>query len=71
VRAILDLSRTFGLQVVAEGVETPAHCRELIRLGCRYPQGYAIARPMPAAAVPEWTRQWREQLPAWIGPDRP
>lgn len=71
VRAILDLSRTFGLQVVAEGVETPAHCRELIRLGCRYAQGYAIARPMPAAAVPEWTRQWREQLPAWIGPDGP
>lgn len=69
VRAILDLSRTFGLQVVAEGVETPDHCRELIRLGCRYAQGYAIARPMPAAAVPDWTRQWREQLPAWIGPD--
>jgi len=62
VKAVLDLSRAFGLQVVAEGVETP-----LIRLGCRYAQGYAIARPMPAAAVPDWTRQWLEQLPAWIG----
>ncbi len=42
------------MEVVAEGVETAAQREVLVRLGCDLLQGYAIARPMPAAEVPRW-----------------
>jgi diguanylate cyclase (GGDEF)-like protein len=66
VKAILDLGQSFGLKVVAEGLETPAHGQALIQLGCRYAQGYGIARPMPAEQVMDWLARWREQMPEWM-----
>jgi diguanylate cyclase (GGDEF)-like protein len=51
VHAILDLARRLGLDVVAEGVETQAVLEELRALGCRFAQGYAVGRPMPADEV--------------------
>jgi diguanylate cyclase (GGDEF)-like protein len=50
VRAILALSASLGLDVVAEGVETVAQRDRLIALGCRYAQGYLFSRPRPAGA---------------------
>jgi len=62
--AILDgvirLAGAFQRKVIAEGVETQAHCEELLKLGCELGQGYAIARPMPANIVPEWLEEWKE-----------
>jgi hypothetical protein len=45
--------------VIAEGVETIDHGAMLVILGCTLGQGYGIARPMPAAALPEWVEHWR------------
>jgi EAL domain-containing protein (putative c-di-GMP-specific phosphodiesterase class I) len=50
-RAIVDLGRTLGLQVIAEGIEQVEQARWLADLGCRYGQGYLYARPMGAAAI--------------------
>ncbi len=50
-RAIVDLGRTLGLEVIAEGIEQVDQARWLADLGCRYGQGYLFARPMGAAAV--------------------
>jgi diguanylate cyclase (GGDEF)-like protein len=50
-RAILDLGRSLGLQVIAEGIEVPEQARWLTDLGCRFGQGYLYARPMGAAAI--------------------
>ena len=50
-RAILDLGRTLGLQVIAEGIEVPEQARWLADLGCRLGQGYLFARPMAPAAI--------------------
>ncbi len=47
VRAIVDLSSTLDLQLVAEGVETPEQAAALAALGCPFGQGYHFARPMP------------------------
>ncbi|WP_052063831.1 EAL domain-containing protein [Nitrincola sp. A-D6] len=62
--AILDgvirLAGAFQRQVIAEGVETQAHCDELLKLGCELGQGYAIARPMPASKIPEWLDRWQQ-----------
>jgi EAL domain-containing protein (putative c-di-GMP-specific phosphodiesterase class I) len=65
VQGIIALSKAFGHSVVAEGVETAEHGLMLLRLGCELAQGYGIARPMPAAELPEWVRTWRPD-PRWL-----
>jgi len=54
VRGIVGLGDALGKEVVAEGVETVAHGRALLDLGCRHAQGYGIAKPMPGADLPNW-----------------
>ncbi len=51
--AVIQLARMFGLQVVAEGVETPEQADRLRALGYPAAQGYFFARPMPAAQLTE------------------
>lgn len=58
IQGIIELSKAFNLEVIAEGVETPAHAEELLQLGCHFAQGYGIARPMPAQSVTEWFKLW-------------
>jgi diguanylate cyclase (GGDEF)-like protein/PAS domain S-box-containing protein len=65
VEGIIGLARVFHRTVVAEGVETIAHGTLLLRLGCDIAQGYGIARPMPAAALLDWVRNWRPD-PLWV-----
>ena len=49
VAAILEIGRTLGLAVVAEGVETAAQARLLAQYGCETVQGYLYSRPRPEA----------------------
>ena len=49
VRAIIDLGRSLGLEVVAEGVMDPGIQRALQEMGCSLAQGYLFSRPMPPA----------------------
>ncbi|MGY1739880.1 MULTISPECIES: putative bifunctional diguanylate cyclase/phosphodiesterase [unclassified Blastococcus] len=51
VAGVVDLGRTLGLDIVAEGVETPAQLGELAALGCRFLQGFLLGRPVDAGAV--------------------
>lgn len=59
VTGIISLTRTFGRQVIAEGVESIEHGLKLLALGCENAQGFAIARPMPAEALPNWLSSWQ------------
>ncbi|MCH8180869.1 MAG: EAL domain-containing protein [Proteobacteria bacterium] len=59
LEGVLGLSRAFRRQVIAEGVETIDHGEMLLYLGCELGQGYGIARPMPAEAIPAWVASWR------------
>jgi diguanylate cyclase (GGDEF)-like protein len=49
VASTIQLSHALGLEVVAEGVEDEETWRRLAEAGCQLIQGYALARPAPAA----------------------
>jgi EAL domain-containing protein (putative c-di-GMP-specific phosphodiesterase class I) len=54
VRSIVELARTLGLRVVAEGVEDLETWQALQRLGVDDIQGWIIARPMPVPEFLDW-----------------
>jgi len=45
VKSIIQIARSLGIKVTAEGVETEEHARILCRLGCDVLQGYGLAWP--------------------------
>ncbi|WP_460456897.1 bifunctional diguanylate cyclase/phosphodiesterase [Arenimonas alkanexedens] len=47
VGAVLALAKSLKLEVVAEGVETPAQRDALVAMGCTHGQGYWFGRPQP------------------------
>jgi diguanylate cyclase len=55
----LTAASLLDLEVIAEGVETLEQGELLLQLGCRYAQGFAIARPMPADELGKWMAQWQ------------
>jgi diguanylate cyclase (GGDEF)-like protein len=48
-RAIIQMSHSLGLKVLAEGVETKDQLKYLQDESCDYVQGYYTGRPMPAS----------------------
>jgi diguanylate cyclase (GGDEF)-like protein len=67
VKGVAELGRTLGLVVVVEGVETPDHLARAREAACDAAQGFHFARPLPAAAVPDYLRGWPAPLPAEPG----
>ncbi len=57
VRAIIALAHTFGMKVVAEGVETEQQLRMLRSLDCDRVQGYLFSKPLPAAEMKVYLEQ--------------
>jgi diguanylate cyclase (GGDEF)-like protein len=51
VGTILELARSFGMDVVAEGIEDAAQLEQLKTMGCPCGQGYYFAKPMEAGAI--------------------
>ena len=54
VSSTIDLARSLGLTVVAEGVESETLWRRLRELGCNYAQGYYLSRPLPPEQMTRW-----------------
>ena len=57
VSTTVELGHRLGLRVVAEGVEDGETLERLRELGCDVAQGFGIAAPMPADALPSWVRR--------------
>jgi len=51
VRWVIDMARSLGLAVIAEGVETEEQLDLLARDGCQYYQGFLCAEPLDTAAL--------------------
>jgi len=60
IQGIIELAKVFNLKVIAEGVETPEHGRQLLALGCYLAQGYGIAKPMPGRRILTWLQEWKQ-----------
>ena len=56
VDLIVMLAQRLGLETLAEGIEQPQQAQALLARGCRLAQGYAFARPLPAAECARWLR---------------
>jgi EAL domain-containing protein (putative c-di-GMP-specific phosphodiesterase class I) len=61
IAAMVRLAHELGMQVVAEGVESPLQWDWLTDIGCDAVQGHAIAHPMP----PDSLVYWRDRV-AWL-----
>ncbi len=51
IHAIIALSRSLGLRITAEGIETKANATWLVEAGCHTGQGYYYGKPAPVAKI--------------------
>jgi len=63
VRSIVELARTLGLHVVAEGVEDDDTWQALTELGVDEIQGWVVAKAMPTAELAPWVAAHRHHPP--------
>lgn len=55
ITAAINMGKSLGLKVVAEGVETEEQLKLLRELGCTYAQGYLFSKPLSAD---DFRKQW-------------
>jgi diguanylate cyclase (GGDEF)-like protein len=60
-QAIIALSHSLGLRVIAEGVETAGQFEFLKRHGCEEAQGFLISRPLEEPELRNWWRMQEEE----------
>ena len=63
VRAVIALAESFGLELVAEGVETEEAALTLLRHGCFRAQGFLLSRPVAGDAMESLLAQRRIPVP--------
>ena len=59
-RAIVELGRALGLEMVAEGIETAEQADWFRSLGCQYGQGYHFSQPMRAEQAGAYLAEHRD-----------
>jgi EAL domain-containing protein (putative c-di-GMP-specific phosphodiesterase class I)/GGDEF domain-containing protein len=60
-RSIIELAHKLGMQVVAEGVETPATQECLRQMNCERVQGFLYSRALPVEAFMDWLAAWESK----------
>jgi diguanylate cyclase (GGDEF)-like protein len=70
VSSIVELGHNLGLSVVAEGVENDSTWDVLAGMHCDLAQGYYLSRPLPAAALLDWSRGFSSRPPPRSGEPR-
>ena len=58
VASTIQMAHALDMRIVAEGVEDAETAAQLVDLGADVLQGYHFARPIPAAQVEQWVRDW-------------
>ncbi len=58
ISSTIALAHSFGLYVIAEGIEDMVQLRRLRTLGCEYGQGFLFSRPVSEEAIPALLANW-------------
>ncbi|MEE9334233.1 MAG: EAL domain-containing protein [Granulosicoccaceae bacterium] len=53
IKAIVDIAKSIGAEVVAEGIEDQQQFDMVKKLGCHRAQGYFLCKPMPVTTFPD------------------
>jgi EAL domain-containing protein (putative c-di-GMP-specific phosphodiesterase class I) len=67
LRGIIELGRSLGLRLVAEGIEHPEQQALLRAFDCQLGQGFLLARPLEPARLRELLRSARGAASADVG----
>jgi diguanylate cyclase (GGDEF)-like protein/PAS domain S-box-containing protein len=59
IEVMVGLGRRFGIDLVAQGLETPEHLDAVRRAGCRLGQGHLFARAQPAERIEAYLDSFR------------
>ncbi|MCT2578193.1 EAL domain-containing protein [Mesorhizobium sp. P16.1] len=59
---MIDLGRTLGIEVMAEGVETEADRQTLHKLGCKTAQGFLFSKAVPLSQALGLAVKERQEL---------
>jgi diguanylate cyclase (GGDEF)-like protein len=70
-RAVIAMAHSFGMSVIAEGVEQQAQLDFLSALGCEEFQGYFYSRPLTASATEALLQKCRTTPPGGADPHVP
>jgi diguanylate cyclase (GGDEF)-like protein len=62
VKSTIQLGHNLGLEVVAEGVETPTAWARLAEMGCDVAQGFYLSRPLDGARFMSWLGAYEEMF---------
>jgi EAL domain-containing protein (putative c-di-GMP-specific phosphodiesterase class I) len=54
VRSVVDLGRSLGMEITAEGAEDQRTLDHLAAIQCDFVQGYYLSKPLPAVELTEW-----------------
>ena len=65
--SVIGIGRALGLDIVAEGVETPAQLAALCGFGCSFAQGFHIARPVSETGLPALLHDDAALWPGLVG----
>ena len=63
IRAVINLGRSLGILVVAEGIEASSQAERLLRMGCDFGQGFLFSKAVPANRVPALVGKLSRKVP--------
>ena len=70
VSSIIEIGKSLGIEVIAEGVETMEHARVLKGLGCDMLQGYAFGHPLDSDGLKTFVRTRRLRTASQVSAPR-
>ncbi|MEX0284026.1 MAG: putative bifunctional diguanylate cyclase/phosphodiesterase [Paracoccaceae bacterium] len=57
IKAIGEMGKSIGIQMTAEGIESPVQARVLSRLGCDVFQGFLYSKPLSEPDLVQWIKE--------------